>query len=212
VRYGGFDSDTVSGVKEAVRRLRRRHYAGIIVDPGEESAAAKLAELRARTDAPIIVITAVEDRNHKVECLDAGADDYLVRPYDPEELLARLRAVMRRVATEEEHRPVVTADFSIDVAERRLTRRDGTEVSLSPTEWTLVELLVRRAGHLVAREEILSTVWGPSGSNRGQNLRVHLANLRQKLEPDPANPRYFLTAPGLGLKFEPASDVQRGSA
>jgi two-component system KDP operon response regulator KdpE len=207
LRYGGFDSETVGTVKEAGRRLGRHDYAGIIVDPGDESVTTRLAELRARTDAPIIVVTECQDRLHSIECLDAGADDYVRRPFDPEELLARLRAVQRRVATDEGAAPVVTTDFTVDIAGRRLTRADGTDVSLSPIEWKLVEVLVHRSGHLVPREELLTTVWGPGAVEKSQYLRVHMASIRQKVEPDPARPRYFVTAPGLGLKFDPEAPV-----
>jgi len=213
LRYGGFESDTVASVKEAVRRLRRRRYAGIIVDPGEDqAAAAKLVELRTRTDLPIIVVTYTDDRRHTIRCLDAGADDYMVRPVDPEELLARLRAVLRRVVAHEDEPPVVTDDFSIALADRRIARRDGTEVQLSPIEWQLVETLVRRAGHLVTREELLASVWGPQSVGKTQYLRVHMASIRQKLEPDHAHPRYFVTAPGLGLRFQIERNAQAGSA
>jgi two-component system KDP operon response regulator KdpE len=159
-----------------------------------------MTELRARTDAPIIGVTECEGRLHSIECLDAGADDYVHRPFDPEELLARLRAVQRRVMTDEDAAPVVTPDFTVDIADRRLTRANE-----------LVEVLVHRSGHLVPREELLTTVWGPGAVEKSQYLRVHMASIRQKIEPDPARPRYFLTAPGVGVKFQPATDAHAGS-
>jgi two-component system KDP operon response regulator KdpE len=201
LRYGGFESDGVSNVSEAGRRLRRGRYAAIIVDPGE-TGSATIAELRARTDVPIIVVTADEERDHMISCLDAGADDHMVRPIDPEALLARLRAVLRRTTSIEDEPPIVTDDFVIELADRRIVRADGVEVQLSPIEWKLVETLTRRAGHLVTREELLACVWGPDAVDKTQYLRVHMANIRQKLEPDHTRPRYFLTAPGLGLKFD----------
>jgi two-component system KDP operon response regulator KdpE len=202
LRYGGFESDTARSVKDAGRRLRRRRYSGIIVDPGVESAAAVVAQLRARTDLPIIVVTEVDDRDHLVQCLDAGADDHMVRPVDPEELLARFRAVLRRTSPVEDQPPVVTDDFVIELADRRIIGSDGSEIQLSPIEWKIVETLVHRAGHLVTREELLCSVWGPDAVAKTQYLRVHMASIRQKLEPDHTHPRYFFTAPGLGLKFE----------
>jgi two-component system KDP operon response regulator KdpE len=211
LRYGGFETDTAPSVREAGRRLRRRRYDGIIVDPGE-AAAAGVAELRARTDAPIIVVTGDETRDHLIGCLDAGADDHIVRPVDPEELLARLRAVLRRTITPAEEPPTVTDDFVIELADRRALRTDGTPVQLSPIEWKLVETLVRHAGHLVTREDLLSTVWGPGAVDKTQYLRVHMASIRQKLEPDPSQPRYFVTAPGLGLKFDSGATACAGSA
>jgi two-component system KDP operon response regulator KdpE len=211
LRYGGFEVDTVSAIKEAGRRLRGRRYAGIIVDPGRQSAAV-VTELRTRTEAPIIVVSASERRVHKIECFDAGADDYLSLPLDPEELLARLRAVLRRTASVEDEPPIVTDDFTIELAERRILRNDGTEVPLSPIEWRLVEALVRRAEHLVTREELLASVWGPEAVEKTHYLRVHMASIRHKLEPDHAHPRFFVTVPGLGLKFVAQSQPMTGCA
>ena len=210
LRYGGFDSDTARSAKDAGRRLRRRRYSGIIVDPGVESAAAAVAQLRARTDLPIIVVTETDDRDHIVQCLDAGADDHMVRPVDPEELLARLRAVLRRTSPIEDEPPIATDDFVIELADRRIIRSDGSEIQLSPIEWKIVETLVHRAGHLVTREELLCSVWGPDAVAKTQYLRVHMASIRQKLEPDHTHPRYFLTAPGLGLKFDASHSLPGG--
>jgi two-component system, OmpR family, KDP operon response regulator KdpE len=201
LRYGGFETETVGSMKEAGRRLRLRHYVGIVIDPGGQSAVARIAELRARTDVAIVVVSAEENGGRTVDCLDAGADDYVPLPFDPEELLARLRAVLRRTRPLEDEPPVVTDAFSIEFAQRRVLRRDGTEVLLSPIEWRLVEVLVRRADHLVTREELLASVWGPDAVEKTHYLRVHMAGIRQKLEPDHARPRFFVTVPGLGLKF-----------
>jgi two-component system, OmpR family, KDP operon response regulator KdpE len=213
LRYGGFEVETVGSVKEAGRRLRSRRYVGIIVDPGRQSAT-MVFELRARTDAPIIVVSASDERVHRIDCLDAGADDYLTLPFDPEELLARLRAVLRRTVSVEDEPPIVTDDFTIELAERRVVRNDGTEVPLSPIEWKLVEALVRRAEHLVTREELLASVWGPDAVEKTHYLRVHMASIRHKLEPDHAHPRFFVTVPGLGLKFvahdHPVADCAQG--
>jgi two-component system, OmpR family, KDP operon response regulator KdpE len=202
LRYGGFETDTVGSVTEAGRRLRRGQYAGIVIDLGQQSTAASVAELRARTQAPIIVVSAASEvRDDKIDCLDAGADDYVMLPFDPEELLARLRAVLRRTEPVAGEPPIATDDFTIELAERRVVRNDGTEVPLSPIEWKLVEALARRADHLVTREELLASVWGPDAVEKTQYLRVHMASIRQKMEPDHAHPRYFVTAPGLGLRF-----------
>jgi two-component system KDP operon response regulator KdpE len=210
LRYGGIESDTVATVKEAGRRLRRQRYAGVLFDPNAQPE--RVAELRARTDLPLIVVTAVDDRDDRIDCLDAGADDYLVRPVDPEELLARLRAVQRRTASPPaDEPPIVTDDFMIELTDRHVVRADGTEVQLSPIEWTLIEALVRRAGHLVTREELLAAVWGPDAVEKTQYLRVYMASIRHKLEPDTKHPRYFVTAPGLGLKFQVA-DHQSSAA
>jgi len=206
LRYGSFECETTGTLKEAERRLRRRPYAALVVDPGDEPAGAGVSELRARTDVPIIVVRTHEHHSEAVECLNAGADDFLVRPFDPEELLARLRAVLRRSSRPEDELPVVTPDFTIDVSNRLLVRSDGREVSLSPIQWKLVEVLVHRSGHLVTREELLQRVWGPDAIGKPHYLRVQMACIRQKVEPDPAQPRYFVTAPGLGLKFDPSAE------
>lgn len=200
LRYGGFETDTAGSMSDASRRLRRRPYCGIVIDPGPQMVA-NVADLRARTEAAIIVVSASDHRVDKIDCFDAGADDYLTYPLDPEELLARLRAILRRSARVEDEPPIVTDDFTIELAERRVVRNDGTEVSLSPIEWKLVEALARRAEHLVPREELLASVWGPGAVEKTHYLRVHMASVRQKLERDPARPRFFVTVPGLGLKF-----------
>jgi len=213
IRYGGFETDTVGTTTEATRRLRRRRYVAVIVDLGDRPAtAAEIAGLRAQTDAAIVVATPAADRVHTIECLDAGADDCVARPVDPEELLARVRAVLRRTTASEPEPPVITDDFAIELSDRRALRPDGAEITLSPIEWRLVETLARRAGHLVTREELLTSVWGPNAVRKTQYLRVHMASIRQKLEPDHAHPRYFVTAPGLGIKFDPTPAAHAGTA
>jgi len=204
VRYGGFETTSARNLTHAHRLLRRNRYAAVIVDPrGEPDARSLIEGLRAQTDAPIIAVSASDDQPYKITLLDAGADDYLTRPFDPEELLARVRAVSRRVAQLDDARPIVTADFTMHLADRRLFRNDKTEIALSPTEWRLIEVLARHSGHLVTREEVLVSVWGPQAADKTQYLRVHMASIRRKIEPDPARPRYFVTAPGLGLRFDP---------
>jgi two-component system KDP operon response regulator KdpE len=203
MRYGGFDARSANSLEQAHRLLRRNRYAALIVDPGESADAPRLVEeLRAQTDAPIIVVSASHDQPRKIAILDAGADDFVSPPVDPEELLARVRAVSRRVAQLEDERPIVTADFTMHLADRRLFRDDGTEVALSPTEWRMIEVLVQHMGHLVTREELLASVWGPEAVDKTQYLRVYMASIRRKVEPDPSRPRYFVTAPGLGLRFD----------
>ena len=204
MRYGGFDAKSAGGLEHARRLLRRNRYAALIVDPGESADAPRLvAELRAQTDAPIIAVSASDDQARKIAILDAGADDFVPQPVDPEELLARVRAVMRRVAQLEDERPIVTDDFTMHLADRRLFRNDRTEVTLSPTEWRLIEVLVQHTGHLVTREELLATVWGPEAADKMQYLRVYMAGIRRKVEPDPSRPRYLVTEPGMGYRFEP---------
>ena len=133
--------------------------------------------------------------------LDAGADDYVTKPFGMDELLARLRAALRRTTPAEEEALVETEDFTIDLAAKKV-RRDGEEVRLTPTEWNLVEVLVRNRGRLVAQTQLLQDVWGPQYHDETNYLRVFMAQVRRKLEPEPAHPRYFITEPGMGYRFE----------
>jgi len=214
MRYGGFETETCATAHDARGWLRRRGPAALlIVDPDHEpDAAHTIAQLRAVTTAPIIVLSAHDDGTHKVLVLDAGADDYMTRPFDPEELLARVRAVIRRVVQHVDEPPIITADFTIHLRDRRLMRADGVEPTLSPTEWRLIEVLVEHANHLVTREELLASVWGPQAVDKTQYLRVHMASIRHKVEPDPPHPRYFITVPGLGLRFDSSGGAASNSA
>lgn len=163
-----------------------------------------IAGLRGWTSLPIIVLSARTDSADKVDALDAGADDYVTKPFGMDELLARLRAAVRRSAvTGPEDEPVVkTASFTVDLAAKRVLK-DGAEVHLTPTEWGLLEVLARNAGKLVAQKQLLRDVWGPAYEKETHYLRVYLAQLRRKLEPEPARPRHLLTEPGMGYRFEP---------
>jgi two-component system, OmpR family, KDP operon response regulator KdpE len=158
--------------------------------------------LRGWSKAPIIVLSVRGDEADKVEALDAGADDYVTKPFGMGELLARLRAAMRRADPAPDAPVVETADFTIDLAAKRV-RRDGAEVRLTPTEWQIVELLVRNPGRLVTQRQLLQGVWGPRYETETNYLRVFLAQIRRKLEPDPSRPRHFMTEPGVGYRFEP---------
>ncbi|HSB85621.1 MAG TPA: response regulator [Ilumatobacteraceae bacterium] len=160
--------------------------------------------LRGWTSIPIIVLSARDADPAKVEALDAGADDYVTKPFSINELLARLRASLRRHHPLPDEPIVETADFAIDFAGKRATR-DGSDVHLTPTEWAIVEELARNPGRLVTQRQLLQTVWGPQYERETNYLRVHLAAIRRKLEPDPGQPRYFITAPGIGYRFEPSS-------
>jgi two-component system KDP operon response regulator KdpE len=157
--------------------------------------------LRGWTSVPIVVLSAREGDPSKVEALDAGADDYVTKPFSINELLARLRASLRRHHPAPEQPIVETTDFAVDFAAKRVIR-DGTVVHLTPTEWAIVEELVRNPGRLVTQRQLLQTVWGPQYEHETNYLRVHLAAIRRKLEPDPGQPRYFITAPGIGYRFE----------
>jgi two-component system KDP operon response regulator KdpE len=161
-----------------------------------------IAGLRGWTGVPILVLSAREDSAEKVAALDAGADDYVVKPFGMDELLARLRAAIRR-GTPEPARPVVTtADFTVDLGAGRVTR-DGGDVRLTPTEWHLLEVLVRNPGRVVDHDRLLTEVWGPAYRDQTNYLRVYMATLRRKLEPDAAAPKHLLTEAGRGYRFEP---------
>jgi two-component system, OmpR family, KDP operon response regulator KdpE len=160
--------------------------------------------IRGWSSTPILVLSARDAEPAKVRALDAGADDYVTKPFGMDELLARIRAALRRVSAPGPDAPVVRTDaFTVDLAARRVTRPDGTAVRLTPTEWHLLEVLVRHAGRLVGQRQLLQEVWGPKYESETNYLRVYLAQLRAKLEPDPAHPRYLRTEPGMGYRFEP---------
>ncbi|MBY8848912.1 winged helix-turn-helix domain-containing protein, partial [Saccharothrix sp. MB29] len=161
-----------------------------------------IAGLRGWTTVPIIVLSARVDSTDKVEALDAGADDYVTKPFGMDELLARLRAAVRRGAVVEGEDAVVeTASFTVDLAAKKVLR-DGAEVHLTPTEWGLLEVLARHRGRLVAQKQLLQEVWGPQYAKETHYLRVYLAQLRRKLEPEPSHPRHLVTEPGMGYRFE----------
>lgn len=162
-----------------------------------------LEGLRGWLSAPVIVLSARTDSAEKVEALDAGADDYVTKPFGMDEFLARLRAAVRRAAAASDtDEPVVETDsFTVDLAAKRV-RRHGAEVHLTPTEWGMLEMLVRNRGKLVGREELLKEVWGPAYAKETHYLRVYLAQLRRKLEDDPSHPRHLLTEAGMGYRFE----------
>ncbi|MEU1514996.1 response regulator [Streptomyces sp. NPDC005811] len=160
--------------------------------------------LRGWTRVPILVLSARQASDEKVAALDAGADDYVTKPFGMDELLARLRAAVRR--TEETSLAsgatlVETADFTIDLLAKKAVRR-GHDIRLTPTEWHLLEILVTDPGRLITRKQLLQDVWGVSQCNKTNYLRVYMAQLRRKLEADPSHPRHLITEPGMGYRFE----------
>ena len=162
-----------------------------------------LKGLRAWTAVPVIVLSARHRDDAKVAALDGGADDYVTKPFSMDELLARIRAALRRRPNAVSEEPVVeTDDFRIDMAAKEVTV-DGDSVRLTPTEWNVLEVLVRNQGKLVSQRQLLKEVWGPQYETETEYLRVYLAALRRKLEPTPSQPRYFITEPGMGYRFKP---------
>ena len=157
--------------------------------------------LRGWSTTPIIVLSARHTEMAKVDALDAGADDYVTKPFGMDELLARMRAAMRRAAPAAEETTIVATDaFTIDLTAKTITA-GGEGVRLTPTEWQILETLVRHRGKLIAQKQLLRDIWGPAYETQTGYLRVHLANLRRKLEPEPARPRYLITEPGIGYRF-----------
>jgi two-component system KDP operon response regulator KdpE len=157
-------------------------------------------EVRRWSNLPIIVLSAVGDEREKVRALDVGADDYITKPFGTEELLARLRAVMRRAGDEREDPLVTVGDLSIDLSDRRVTR-GGEEIHLTPIEFDLLRELARHLGKLVTQRQLLQAVWGPGYDLETHYLRVHVAHIRAKIEPDSSNPRYLITEPGVGYRL-----------
>ena len=169
--------------------------------------------VRGWTSTPIIVLSVWGEESRKVAALDAGADDYVTKPFGMDELLARLRAAVRRASPEPDEPVVATAHFTVDLGAKRVTRPDDGDISLTPTEWQLLEVLVRNRGRLVTQRQLLQEVWGPAYETESNYLRVYVAQLRRKLEPEPSRPRYLLTDPGMGYRFEaevPASSQGTG--
>jgi two-component system KDP operon response regulator KdpE len=157
--------------------------------------------VRGWTSTPIIVLSVWDQEQQKVAALDAGADDYVTKPFGMDELLARLRAAVRRSAPAPDEPVVTTPDFTVDLAAKQVTRDGDGRVRLTPTEWQLLEILVRNRGRLVTQRQLLQEVWGPAYESESNYLRVYVAQLRRKLEPQPSRPRYLLTDPGMGYRF-----------
>jgi len=206
LRARGFEIDLAETGEEALELAARHRPDLVIVDlglPGIDGVEV-VRGLRGWTNVPIVVLSVRDAEADKVEALDAGADDYVTKPFGMDELLARTRAALRRAAPiDEPEQPVIeTPDFRVDLSAKRVSTPNG-EVRLTPTEWHLVEVLVRHAGKLVTQRQLLQEVWGPGYTSESNYLRVYLAQIRRKLEPDPARPRYFLTEPGMGYRFEP---------
>ncbi|HEY3397864.1 MAG TPA: response regulator [Armatimonadota bacterium] len=159
-----------------------------------------LRELREWSSTPVIVLSVREREEDKIAALDAGADDYLTKPFSMGELLARLRVALRHSARTESEPVITSGALVIDLSRRQVTRA-GREVSLTPTEWQIVRILASHAGRVVTHRQLLREVWGPQFEAETHYLRVFLSGLRRKLEDDPTRPRYFLTEPGVGYRF-----------
>ena len=203
LRARGFETDLAPTGEDALRTAARHRPDVVVLDLGLPgmSGIEVIAGLRGWTSVPIIVLSARNTEREKVAALDAGADDYVTKPFGMDELFARLRAALRRGTPAPEAPLIDTPDFSVDLAAKKVVR-DGQEIRLTPTEWGIVEALVRNAGKLVTQKQLLVEVWGPGYADESNYLRVHMAHIRRKLEPDTRRPRYFVTEPGMGYRFD----------
>lgn len=200
----GYTVTAAADGESALLAATRHPLALIILDLGlpDIDGTTVIKRLRSWNPVPILVLSARHTSDDKVEALDAGADDYITKPFGPDELLARIRALLRRT-TEHRAEPVVTTDtFTVDLAKQRVTR-DGNDVRLTPIEWNILELLVRNPEKLITQQQMLTEVWGPAYAKEANYLRVYMAQLRRKLEPDTANPKHLLTEAGIGYRFQP---------
>jgi len=208
LRARGYEVDLAETGEAAIARGATGHYDAAIVDlglPGIDGVEV-VKSLRGWTSIPVIVLSARHETTQKIEALDAGADDYVTKPFNMEELLARLRAALRRATPDSDPMPLVeTPDFQINLVTKMATDAAGSEIRLTPTEWQLVDILVRNPGRLVSQRQLLQEVWGPTYVDQTNYLRQFMAQLRRKLEPDPARPRYFVTEPGMGIRFVAAT-------
>ncbi|WBO63199.1 response regulator [Streptomyces camelliae] len=198
--------DAASDGATALRLAAARQPDVVLLDLGlpDMDGVDVIRALRGWTRVPIMVLSARQSSDEKVAALDAGADDYVTKPFNMNELLARLRAAVRRTGDTPlvpETTLVETADFTLDLLAKKAAR-DGRDVRLTPTEWHLLEILVTNPGRLITQKQLLQEVWGVSQSSKTNYLRVYMAQLRRKLESDPSHPRYLITEPGMGYRFE----------
>lgn len=201
----GYDVDTAMDATSALRVAGQHHPDLVVLDLGlpDMEGTEVIRGLRGWTTAPIIVLSGRAGSADKVNALDAGADDYITKPFGLEELFARIRAVGRRIQPPETAEPVVPiGEFAVDLAARSVTGGDR-EVRLTPTEWQLLEHLLRHPGKLITQRALLQDVWGPQFRTQTNYLRQYMGRLRRKLEADPAHPRHLITEPGMGYRYRP---------
>jgi two-component system KDP operon response regulator KdpE len=200
----GYEVGAAPDGRTALRKAAEDHPDLVVLDLGlpDLDGTEVLAGLRPWFTGPVLVLSARADSRDKVAALDSGADDYVSKPFDMGELLARVRALQRRGTAEPEEPVVRTDDFTVDLAAKQVTV-DGAVVRLTPTEWALLAELVRAPGRLVGQRQLLQKVWGPAYEKETHYLRVYMNQLRRKLERDPARPRYLQTEVGMGYRFTP---------
>ena len=205
LRARGYEVTAVATGRGALDAVAHEHPDLVVLDLGlpDLDGLEVLEGIRGWNPVPVIVLSARSTSGEKVRALDLGADDYVTKPFEMNELLARLRAAARRATPPAEAPEAVeTAGFTVDLAEREV-RRDGVPVRLTPTEWQVLEVLARHVDRLVPQQQLLTEVWGPGYERQGHYLRVYLSQLRRKLERDPTTPRHLLTVPGFGYRLSP---------
>jgi two-component system KDP operon response regulator KdpE len=207
LRARDYEVITATTGKQALDAAAARHPDIVVLDLGlpDMDGVEVIRGLRGWTQVPIVVLSGRSQSVAKVRALDAGADDYVTKPFNVDELLARIRAVSRRTAVADEAPVVSFGEITINLQTHRVTRGDSqpTDVRLTPTEWQLLEILVRNPGRLVSQRELIRAVRGPKYDDAAHYLRQFMAQLRQKLETDPARPLHLLTEPGMGYRFQP---------
>ena len=220
LRARHYEVDTACDGAAALSAVARRPPDVVVLDLGlpDIDGIEVITGLRGWTQVPIIVLSGRADPTNKIEALDAGADDYVTKPFNMDELLARIRAALRHQASTDIGNLISLGDYTIDLSAHRITRRIPTPtgasqppallhspptVHLTPTEWKILALLLRHPGALVESQRLLTEIWGPHSRTDTDSLRFHIAGLRRKLEPDPAQPRYLLTEAGLGYRYQP---------
>jgi two-component system KDP operon response regulator KdpE len=202
LRDAGYAVEAAATKAEALASLTTRPPEALVLDlvlpDGDGVAVCK--DVRRWSRLPILVLSAAGDEREKVRALDAGADDYVTKPFGTEELLARLRAILRRSPDSGQSARVALGDLTIDLDDRTVVSA-GEEVHLTPIEFDLLRVLARHPGRLVTQRQLLQEVWGPQYREESHYLRVHIAHIRAKIEPDPARPRYLITEPGVGYRL-----------
>ena len=204
LRSHGYDISAAADGRSALALAASDHPDAVVLDLGlpDIDGTEVIRGLRGWTTLPIIVLSARQTSQEKVWALDEGADDYVTKPFGMDELLARIRVAVRRYVPASETALIETPHFTVDLTAKRVSR-DGADVRLTPTEWAILELLVRHPGQLMPQRQILAHVWGPAYEKETNYLRVYVAHLRRKLEPVPSAPRYIVTESGMGYRFEP---------
>lgn len=213
LRARGYDVQLASTGTQALALAARRHPDAVVLDLGlpDMDGVDVIRGLRGWTAVPIVVLSVRTAEAQKVAALDAGANDFVSKPFGMDELMARVRVALRKPASADEPPVVETPDFSIDLTKKRVLRSDGSDVHLTATEWQVVELLARNPGKLITQRQLMTDVWGLRDA-KSNLLRVFMVAIRRKLEPDPSRPRYFITEPGSGLRFVPEGSGSDGGA